>query len=176
MMVMRWWDRLRLQVRKKDKPLEVRIKVLKTATWGYCLAGGWQSDINEQYDLLGRGIAHAWTLDSETKIGTNHLGHSITLNPFLGLIGMPPDEAGIHSTTPPRIWGGNLDCKELVVGSRLFLPIPVDGALVSVGDGHAAQGDGEISGTAIECAMEHIELSFHLHDEFPHNHTCCRYP
>ena len=60
------------------------------------------------------------------------------LHPFLGVMGMPPDEPGLHSTGPPRVWGGNLDCKELVAGSTLFLPIPVAGALFSVGDGHAA--------------------------------------
>jgi acetamidase/formamidase len=65
-------------------------------------------------------------------------------------MGMPPPEPGVHSTIPPRRWGGNLDCKELVAGSTLYLPIPVDGALFSAGDGHAAQGDGEVSGTAIE--------------------------
>ncbi|NUT56732.1 MAG: acetamidase, partial [Thermoleophilia bacterium] len=59
-----------------------------------------------------------------------------------------------HSTIPPRRCGGNIDCKELVAGTTLFLPIPVDGALFSAGDGHAAQGDGEVSGTAIEAPVE----------------------
>jgi acetamidase/formamidase len=77
-------------------------------------------------------------------------GRTVRLAPFLGVLGMPPPEAGVHSTIPPRRWGGNIDCKELVAGTTLFLPIPVDGALFSAGDGHAAQGDGEVSGTAIE--------------------------
>jgi acetamidase/formamidase len=64
---------------------------------------------------------------------------------------MPPDEPGIHSTIPPRRSGGNIDCKELVAGSTLYLPVPVDGALFSAGDAHGLQGDGEVSGTAIEC-------------------------
>src|SRR4030095_5536144 len=64
--------------------------------------------------------------------------------------GMPPPEPGIHSTRPPRRWGGNIDCKELVAGTTLFLPIPVDGALFSARDGHAAQGDGDVSGWAME--------------------------
>jgi len=84
----------------------------------------------------------------------------------LGVIGMPPPEAGVHSTTPPRRWGGNVDCKELVAGTTLFLPIPVDGALLSAGDGHAAQGDGEVCGTAIECPVE-AELSLDLRDDLP---------
>ena len=77
-------------------------------------------------------------------------GRTIRLAPFLGVLGMPPDEPGVHSTIPPRRCGGNIDCKELVAGTTLYLPIPVDGALFSAGDGHAAQGDGEVSGTAIE--------------------------
>src|SRR5205823_13104716 len=79
--------------------------------------------------------------------------------PFLGVIGMPPPEPGRHSTVPPRRFGGNIDCKLLVAGATLFLPIPVDGALLSVGDGHGAQGDGEVSGTAIECPLEQAQIT-----------------
>lgn len=75
---------------------------------------------------------------------------------------MPPPEPGRHSTVPPRWHGGNLDCRELVAGSTLYLPVPVEGALLSVGDGHAAQGDGEVSGTAIECPMERVDLTLGL--------------
>ena len=60
-------------------------------------------------------------------------------------MGMPPPEPGEHWTTPPRRWGGNIDCKELVAGTTLYLPIPVDGAWLMAGDGHGAQGDGEVS-------------------------------
>jgi acetamidase/formamidase len=80
---------------------------------------------------------------------------------------MPPPEPGVHSTSPPRIWGGNLDCRSLVVGSTLYLPVPVAGGLLSFGDGHAAQGDGEVSGIALECPMERIELQIDLRDDFP---------
>ena len=69
-------------------------------------------------------------------------------------MGMPPAEPGEHSTIPPRAaGGGNIDCKELVAGSTLYLPVTVPGALLYLGDGHAAQGDGEVGGTAIECPM-----------------------
>jgi len=78
---------------------------------------------------------------------------------------MPPPEPGIHSTAPPRKWGGNIDCKLLVAGSTLYLPIPVGGALLSAGDGHAAQGDGEVSGTAIECPLEAAQLTLELRDD-----------
>ena len=85
--------------------------------------------------------------------------------PFLGVIGMPPPEPGIHSTIPPRRFGGNIDCKLLVAGTTLFLPIPVDGALLSAGDGHGAQGDGEVSGTAIETPVERAELTLGIRDD-----------
>ena len=92
-----------------------------------------------------------WELDG--GVG-RALGRTVELAPFLGVLGMPPAEAGRHSTGPPRPSGGNIDCKELVAGTTLFLPIPVDGALFSAGDGHARQGDGEVSGTAIETPVE----------------------
>jgi acetamidase/formamidase len=91
-------------------------------------------------------------------------GRSVRLAPFLGVLGMPPDEPGVHSTGPPRRSGGNIDCKELVAGTTLFLPIPVDGARFSAGDGHAAQGDGEVSGTAIETPVE-AQLTLDVRDD-----------
>jgi len=83
----------------------------------------------------------------------------------MGVMGMPPDEPGLLATFPPRFCGGNIDCKELIAGSTLFLPIAVPGALFSTGDGHALQGDGEVSGVAIECPMERVELTFYLRDD-----------
>jgi acetamidase/formamidase len=92
-----------------------------------------------------------WELEGDVGRGA---GRAVRLAPFLGVLGMPPAEPGTHPTAPPRSSGGNIDCKELVAGTTLFLPIPVDGALFSAGDSHAAQGDGEVSGTAIECPAE----------------------
>jgi acetamidase/formamidase len=80
----------------------------------------------------------------------------------MGVMGMPTDEPGVHATWPPRVTGGNFDCKELVPGSTLYLPIQVPGGLFSVGDGHATQGDGEVSGVSIECPMERVTLTFSL--------------
>jgi acetamidase/formamidase len=102
-----------------------------------------------------------WELDGD--VGRT-AGRTVRLAPFLGVLGMPPPEPGVHPTAPPRPWGGNIDCKELVAGTTLFLPIPVDGALFSAGDGHAAQGDGEVSGTAIECAAE-ARLTLDVRDD-----------
>jgi acetamidase/formamidase len=143
--------------------LAVRIDVVRPGTWGWTWAGGWSSAVNERLNLED-GDSHLlmWTLDPDAMVGRTQYGHTIDIRPFMGVMGMPPNEPGIHPTRPPRVWGGNIDCKELVAGSTLFLPIPVEGALFSVGDGHAAQGDGEVCGQAIECPMERVELSFDL--------------
>jgi acetamidase/formamidase len=106
-------------------------------------------------------------IEWELRDGVGHgAGRRIRLAPFLGVLGMPPDEPGLHSTIPPRRCGGNIDCKELVAGTTLFLPIPVDGALFSAGDGHAAQGDGEVSGTAIEAPVE-AQVTLDVRDDLP---------
>ncbi|GAB1360774.1 acetamidase/formamidase family protein [Rhodobacter sp.] len=78
----------------------------------------------------------------------------IPLKPFAGTIGCAPAEAGHHSVVPPRRVGGNLDIRDLAAGTTLYLPVEVAGALFSVGDTHAAQGDGEVCGTAIESPMD----------------------
>jgi acetamidase/formamidase len=80
-------------------------------------------------------------------------GIRVPLEPFLGVMGVALDEPGEHLTAPPRKNGGNMDVKQLTAGSTLYLPVWVDGALFSTGDGHAAQGDGEVCITAIETRM-----------------------
>jgi acetamidase/formamidase len=145
--------------------LEVRIVDVVPGSWGTCVAGGWPSQLNERYGIQHAGVIHTWQLDPATMVGRNQHGHTVELQPFLGIMGMPPPEPGQHSTVPPRWHGGNLDCKRLVAGSTLLLPIPVDQALFSIGDGHAAQGDGEVSGTAIECPMDRVVLTFGLSDD-----------
>jgi acetamidase/formamidase len=112
-----------------------------------------------------------WTLDG--ALGVASTGQVVELRPFLGVLGMPPPEPGVHSTTPPRPHGGNIDCKELVAGSTLYLPIPVDGALFSAGDGHARQGDGEVSGTAIECPAG-AQVTLDVRDDLPLEWPCAR--
>jgi acetamidase/formamidase len=149
---------------RKGMTLRIDIGDVIPGAYGFCLAGGWPADFNERLGVVGDGITHAYELDAERMTGRSHLGHTIELKPFLGVMGMPPDEPGEHSTIPPRTCGGNLDCRELIKGATLYLPIPVDGALFSCGDGHAAQGDGEVSGTAIECPVERAELTFGLAD------------
>ncbi len=106
-----------------------------------------------------------WQIDEQGLTATDQFGHVVALAPFMGVMGNAPAAPGMHSTIPPRRVGGNMDCKELVSGSTLYLPIEVDGALFSVGDGHAAQGDGEVCGTAIECPMQQVELTFRVRDD-----------
>ncbi|RDX40297.1 Formamidase [Lentinus brumalis] len=81
-------------------------------------------------------------------------GIRIPLRPFAGEMGVAPGKTGAHSTIPPYRTGGNVDTRHLTEGSVLYLPVEVDGALFSIGDGHAAQGDGEVCGTAIETPMK----------------------
>ncbi len=111
---------------------------------------------------FGEGTPFHWTIRGD--LATDERGTTVALSPFLGVIGMPPPEPGVHPTAPPRRWGGNIDCKLLVAGTTLYLPIPVDGARLSAGDGHGAQGDGEVSGTAIECPLERAKLTLELQD------------
>ena len=119
----------------------------------------------------GETFAHGERVEWELRDGFGHaLGRKLRLAPFLGVMGMPPPEQGTHSTVPPRQWGGNIDCKELVAGTTLYLPIPVGGALFSAGDGHAAQGDGEVSGWGIETptvARLTLDVSKDLKLEWP---------
>jgi acetamidase/formamidase len=132
--------------------LAVRINAVTSGRWGTTHTGG-PRRLFERYGIAGAHTVHRWKLDPDAGTGRNELGFRVALQPFLGIIGLAPAEPGRHSTIPPRRVGGNLDCRELVAGSTLYLPVEVDEALLSAGDGHAAQGDGEVGGTAIECPM-----------------------
>ena len=133
---------------KADGTLTVTIDEVGPAGWGV---------------TFGHELRLDWQLAD--GVGRDEKGRIVQLSPFLGVLGMPPPEPGRHSTGPPRRFGGNIDCKELVAGTTLFLPIPVDGALFSAGDGHAAQGDGELSGTAIECPVARAMLTLDLRED-----------
>lgn len=78
---------------------------------------------------------------------------TVPLRPFPGVVGVAPDTDSMLSTIPPRRHGGNMDDRDVTEGTTVYLPVLVEGALLSVGDGHAAQGDGEVSGTAIEAPL-----------------------
>jgi acetamidase/formamidase len=157
---------------EKAKPgmvLEVKINDIVPGWYGWNCAAGKSSWTNDRLEISHfPEVTLDWELDSENQMGKctyKEKDFSITLQPFLGLLGTTPNEEGIHSTIPPRSTGGNIDCKELVKGSSLFLPIAVEGALFTAGDGHAAQGDGEVSGQGIECPMDRVSLTLNLHEE-----------
>jgi acetamidase/formamidase len=135
--------------------LAVRFVSLRPGDWGWTTAHARDSPLSRRLGLHNRPPARLlWQIDAEAGVATSDHGHGVTIAPFHGVAGVAWDEPGEHSTIPPRtVGGGNIDCKELVAGSVLYLPVIVPGALLSVGDGHAAQGDGEVAGTAIECAM-----------------------
>jgi acetamidase/formamidase len=146
--------------------LEIAIEEVRIGAGGVTQAGGFDTPLNERLGVAeGETLTLLWTLDADAGVGRSDSGREVALHPFLGVIGMPPDEPGIHPTAPPRPSGGNIDCKELVAGTMLFLPIPVDGALLSAGDGHAAQGDGEVSQLAIEAPVDRAVLTLSIRDE-----------
>lgn len=139
--------------------LAVRVDAVVPGTFGTTYVGLRHTALNERLGVLDSPTVRRWTLDPVAGTGRDQDGHTVALRPFLGVIGVPPAEPGRHSTIPPYWHGGNLDCRELVAGSTLYLPVTVPGGLLSVGDGHAAQGDGEVAGTAIECPMERVDLT-----------------
>ncbi len=105
---------------------------------------------------------HVWDYDADGMSPALWSGVGrVPLKPFAGTIGLAPAEAGLHSIVPPRRVGGNMDIRDLTTGTTLYLPVEVEGALFSIGDTHAAQGDGEVCGTAIESPM-HVELTLDL--------------
>ena len=118
---------------------------------------GWTALI-PGFGLLADEFPEPWLRISRVDAESGRVawsdGISLPYRPFPGTIGLAPAEPGQHPILPPSRWGGNLDTKHLVVGTTLFLPVGVDGALFSLGDTHAAQGDGEVCGTAIETAMD----------------------
>lgn len=138
---------------KPGHVLEVRIEDIQLRQdWGYNvirpLAGTLQSDFHDVR------LLHI-PLDLNAKIGKLPWGLDLELAPFFGVMGTaPPPAWGRVTSVVPRAFGGNLDNKEMVAGATIFLPVFVEGGLFSCGDGHAAQGDGEVCVTAIETALQ----------------------
>jgi acetamidase/formamidase len=137
---------------KPGQLLEVRIlDVTLRQDWGFNLirplAGTLPDDFRE------KRLIHI-PLDGKRNVGRMPWGLELPLAPFFGVMGVaPPPAWGRINSIVPRAHGGNIDNKELVAGSTLFLPVFVEGALFSCGDGHGAQGDGEVCVTAIETAL-----------------------
>jgi len=105
---------------------------------------------------------HHWNYDPHLASPVMYgPGGRVPLKPMCGTIGVAPAEAGLHSIIPPRNVGGNMDVRDIAEGTQLYLPVEVAGAIFSVGDTHAAQGDGEVCGTAIESPID-VALKFEL--------------
>ncbi len=139
---------------------------VKVTILGYTPSGwGWTANI-PGFGLLADQFKdpalHLWryekSLGEPAAFGA---GGRVPLRPFCGTIGLAPAEPGHHSVVPPRRVGGNMDIRDMAEGTELWLPVEVAGGLFSVGDTHAAQGDGEICGTAIESQMD-IAVKFEL--------------
>lgn len=145
---------------RRGDALEIAIERIVPAERGFTWFGG---GIGPAPLRAALGFADAplgltrWSIDRALGVATDEAGCAVRIAPFLGTIGLAPDEANACPWSP-RACGGNLDCRELVAGTSLHLPVEVEGGLLSFGDGHAAQGDGELAGTAIECAMEEVVL------------------
>ena len=141
--------------------LEIDVLSTRHADWG------WSSVIEGLGFLKDRfrePYLFHWQLEGES---TASLAPAVVpLRPFLGVMGVARAEDGKFRTRPPGPFGGNLDVRELCAGSRLYLPVYNPGALFSCGDGHAAQGDGEVCINGIECPLD-VTLRFHLHKHQP---------
>ncbi len=137
---------------------------LKVIVEGFVPSGwGWTANIpgfGLLADQFPEPALHLWSYDA-AAMAPAAFGRfaRVPLKPFAGTIGVAPGEAGQHSVVPPRRVGGNMDLRDIAAGAELYLPIEVAGALFSVGDTHAAQGDGEVCGTAIESPMQ-VTLRF----------------
>lgn len=138
--------------------LKVTVLSLRPSGWG------WTANIpgfGLLTDQFPDARLHHWNYDPGLTPAMYGPGGRVPLKPFTGTIGVAPAEPGLHSIIPPRNVGGNMDARDIAEGTELYLPIEVEGALFSVGDTHAAQGDGEVCGTAIESPID-VALKFEL--------------
>ncbi len=145
--------------------LAVEIGELVPGTFGWTFGGGWSNGINERLGMQDEELLLNWQIDHGHGVAIDQFGHSVGLSPFFGVMGMPGTSSVPVPSWTPRPQGGNIDCKELGAGTTLFLPIAVSGGLFSAGDGHARQGDGEVSSTAIECPFASATLTFSLRSD-----------
>lgn len=132
--------------------LEVKILAIKLAIpYAYNAFGPGRGYIPDDYPYAKMKII---PLDAQRMVAKFAPGIEIPLHPFFGSMGdAPPESVGKWNSAPPWIIGGNMDNKDLVAGTTLYLPVHAAGALFEVGDGHAGQGDGEVDITALETSL-----------------------
>jgi acetamidase/formamidase len=141
--------------------LEVRIQAIELSVdWGWNVIRPLKGTLPEDFPNFRQELI---PIDRKALTAKPAWGPAIPLRPFFGILAVAPrPEYGTVSSIEPREYGGNIDNKELVPGSSLFLPVFVPGASFSCGDGHAVQGDGEVCLTALETCLDGtFELVLH---------------
>lgn len=137
---------IRVRGARPGDAIRVDLLEMRIWDWGYTFVGpGW----GLLQDEMPGPFLKIWDL-SDLRTAEFKAGIEVPIEPFHGILGLAPAAPGEHPTMPPRRTGGNMDTKQLVVGSSVWLPVEVEGGLFSMGDAHAAQGDGEVCITAIE--------------------------
>src|SRR5947209_7302438 len=140
--------------------------------WGYTRIRPLAGTLPEDFPITK--LWHS-AIDRQRGVVTTPWGLEIELAPFFGVMGVaPPPVYGACSSIQPREFGGNMDLKELVAGTTLYLPVWAPGALFSVGDGHGVQGDGEVCVTALETALSgtfRLVLRKDMHLDLPRAET-----
>lgn len=157
--------------------LEVRIlDIVLRQNWGFNLFRSYGGTLPEEFPYYR--LIHM-ELDHKSNMVILPSGLKVPMRPFFGQLAVAPPKAfGRQNSKEPREFGGNIDCKELVKGSTIYLPVWNEGALFSTGDGHAAQGDGEVDGTAVETSLTGT-FEFHvrkdMHWKLPRAETATHY-
>ena len=138
--------------------LEIDILDMRHKGWGWSAHRPGMGLLPEDFDSA---YFHQWRIEGDTCY-SSELDHiSLPFEPHTGVVGVAPREKGRFSTFPPRANGGNLDVRDMVIGSTIWLPVLVEGALFATGDCHAAQGQGEVCVTGIEAPMT-VTMRFRL--------------
>lgn len=142
--------------------LAVKIEELVPGDWGWSRVGLGNEDHLRRIGCETGEYFAVWDIDRQKGLCTSNEGHRAPLRPFMGIYAVVPAGGEMHTTYIPGAHGGNLDCKELAAGSTIYFPVYHEGALFSVGDGHAVQGNGELGCTAIECPFDAVRLTFEV--------------
>lgn len=142
--------------------LVVTIDEIVVGRYGWTCAGHgpFNRQLNEALGIAPEQHLLLWDIDADSMTATSEHGLRLALRPFFGTIGLCPAGPGWHEGWFPTPQGGNMDCAALVAGSTLHFPVAHPGGLLSLGDAHARQGDGELSGSAIECMVSRARLTF----------------